>query len=175
MKRWIVLLLVLGLTSFAACNDDDNSTNPNDNDNNHNTHNGTITARVTGDYTLNFACTTGYGLALNEVQGQGTGSMHIQGPFTVGGDTYLIDIQIYENPGTGTFEFVFPPVNAVGSIGKNSTGNFSESGSVTVTEATSSRLKGTFSFTAFRIEQGIGKVTVTVSNGTFDVPVILEG
>lgn len=172
MKRWIVLLMVLTLASFVACSDDDNPSRTNDDDN---THDGTITATVTGDYTLDFACTTGYGLALHEVPGEGSGSMHIQGPFTVGSDTYMIDIQIYHNPGTGTFDFAFPPVDAVGSIGKNNTGNFSESGSVTVTEASSSRLKGTFSFTAFRMEQGIGKVTVTVTNGTFDVPVIMEG
>lgn len=60
------------------------------------------------------------------------------------------------------------------SVAENSIGNFSESGGVTFTQISASRMAGTFSFTAFRMV-GVGeKVTVTVTEGTFDVPVILD-
>jgi hypothetical protein len=170
MRRWIGWIGVLTLLTLAAsggCGSSTTTPPPGQ------THNGTISANIGGDFSLTFNCTTAYGLVVAPDAGEGTpGSMHIQGPVTQGGDTYLLDIQVYHDPATGTYVLDFPPVDGVGSIARNSTGNVSETGSVTFTQVSSTRLAGTFSFTAFRMV-GVGeKVTVTVTDGTFDVPVI---
>jgi hypothetical protein len=171
MKRWIVLLAMLGLIVTVGCGDNKKDpTVPDDNSD----YDGTISATIAGDLSLDFNCTTAYGLA-EAGAGGATGSMHIQGIVTQGTDEYMIDIQVYHDPATGTYQLDFPPVDGVGTVAKNNTGNISESGSVTFTQVSSSHLVGTFSFTAFRIVEGVGKVTVTVTDGTFNVPVITIG
>jgi hypothetical protein len=171
MKRWIGLVVMLCVMLFSGCKDEKkDDSNPAGNGN---THDGTLNASISGDFTLNFQCSAAYSIQGTGNAGQGTtGVMHIQGSMTQGSDTYMIDIQVYHDPATGTYQFAFPPVDGIGSVSKNSTMNFSESGSVTFTQVSSSRMAGTFSFTAFRMIDVGQKATVNVANGTFDVPVI---
>jgi hypothetical protein len=173
MKRWISLAVVLCMILFIGCKKDSNdNSNPAGNGNG-TTHDGTISATISGDISVNFQCSAAYGIQGTGDAGQGTsGVMQFQGTMTQGSDTYMIDIQVYHDPATGTYQFAFPPVDAVGTIAKNSTGNFSESGSVTFTQVSASRMAGTFSFTAFRMTNEGQKVTVNVASGTFNVPVI---
>ncbi|MBM3317035.1 MAG: hypothetical protein FJY75_04200 [Candidatus Eisenbacteria bacterium] len=169
MKRWIGLLVLVGLVAVLGCNDDKKSTTPDGDDNGN--YDGTITATITGDLELDFSCSTAYGIA-EAGQGGAAGLMQIQGIVMQGADEYMIDIQVYRDPATGTYDLAFPPVDGVGSVAKNDTGNFSESGSVTFTQVGSGKLAGTFEFVAFRVI-GVGEmVTTTVADGTFDVPVI---
>jgi hypothetical protein len=165
MKKLIGMIVIVGLAVFIGCGEKEksNPTGPGV------THNGTIHATVGGDYTLTFNCTTAYCVA-----DQGTsGSMHVQGEVTVGSDTYQIDIHISQEPSTGTWGLTFPSADYA-TIAKSNTGNFSESGSVTVTQASTSKVVGTFDFVAWRVEgDPVVKKTVTVSSGTFDVPIIL--
>lgn len=171
MKRWIGLLAVLGLVFFGGCNDDKDPTGSNGDDNHNGNYDGTITATLAGDLSLDFNCSTAYGLQTTG-EGKTTGLMQIQGIVTQGSDEYMIDIQVYHDPATGTYQFEFPPVAAVATVAKNNVGNFSEVGSVTFTQVSATRMAGTFSFTAFRMV-GVGqKVTVDVTDGVFDVPVI---
>ncbi len=168
MRRWLVLLALLGSTMIIGCGDDDGPNDPAGP-----VHDGTIDAAITGDLTLDFHCTTAYGLS---VQGEGgaPGLMQIQGIITQGSDEYMIDIQVYHDPEPGTYGFAFPPEGAVASIAKNNVASMSNSGSVTFTEVSSDRLAGTFSCTAFHMV-GVGvEFNIEVTGGTFDVPVIYE-
>jgi hypothetical protein len=172
MKRWIGLLALLGLVAFVGCGGDEGTPSPTGPTGQ--THDGTINATIDGDLVLNFRCTTAYGLQGTGGQGT-TGSMHVQGIVSQGADSYMIDIQVFHDPAVGTYQLAFPAEDGIATVAKNNVGNFSESGSVTVTQTSATRLAGTFSFTAFRMT-GVGqKVTVTVTEGTFDVPVILNG
>ena len=169
MKRWTMLFALLAVTLAVGCGDDD-GTGPGNGGNG--VVDGTLNATVTGDYEVSFRCTAAYGVQLEAAAG-GQGTMQVQGSVVQGADTYMISIQVYRDAATGTYDLSFPPVEGVGTISKNNVGNFSESGTVTFTQVSSSRMKGTFSFTAFRIV-GVGdKRTVTLTEGTFDVPVIL--
>jgi len=168
--KWLTSAVLFGLL-FLSCSDDKDDSNPTGPG--ANIKNGTLTATISGDFTLNFQSNAAYGLQATANATQGiTGMMHIQGAMSQGADAYLIDIQIYHDPATGTYSLAFPPVDAVGTVTKNNSGSFSKSGSVTLTTVSSTRMKGTFSFTAFRMT-GVGQeVTTTVSSGVFDVPVI---
>jgi len=170
MNRLISIAVIISLTLFFGCSEDkkDNSnpTGPGG------ANTGTINASISGDFASNFQCTTAYGLQGTANASQGTGgSMHIQGTVT-GSDTIMIDIQIYHDPATGTYDLAFPPVDGVGIVSKNNEMNFSESGTATFSQVSSSRMSGTFNFTAFRMTDVGQKVTVTVTSGSFDVPVI---
>jgi hypothetical protein len=158
MKKLIGMILIIGLFVFIGCgNKKSNSTGPGV------IHNGRIHTNVSGNYNLTFNCTTAYCVAT-----QGTNrSMDIQGFVTSGADTFSITINISDAPTSGTWTLGFPAENW-GVIEKNNTMNYSESGSVTVTGASSSKVVGTFNFEAF----GMGGTTVTVSDGTFNAPII---
>jgi hypothetical protein len=169
-KMFLFLISIAMLFSIVGCNDDDDK-NPAGPGNNK--YDGTLNATVSGDFNLNFQCKTAYGLIVKPANGQ-SGSMHIQGSVTQGSDTYLIDIQVYHDAATGTYDMTFPMQTGqgLGTISKNSVGNVSESGSITFTQVNDSHMVGTFEFTAWRME-GVGqKVTVVVSSGSFNVPVI---
>jgi hypothetical protein len=169
MKRLIALFALLSLACFIGCSDNDKS--PTDNGDQTPEYDGTLTASVTGDLGLEFDCSEAYGLA---VPGEGgdTGLMQIQGTITQSGHEYMIDIQVYHDPATDTFDFVFPPADCVASIAEDNTGNFSNAGSVTFTTVSADRLVGTFSFHAFRALGGGGLSSIDVADGSFDVPVI---
>jgi hypothetical protein len=171
MKRWLCSLALLSLIVIVGCKDESNPTGPNNN-----THNGTITATLSGDYSVAFNCSAAYAVVSAGDEGQGIpGSIDIQGSVTVGSDTYMISIHISANTSTGTWDLVFATENW-GSIAKNNTLNFSKSGSISITQASSSKLQGTFNFAAFRMEQSNGSVverTVNVASGTFNVPIIV--
>jgi len=169
MKRWMLLLALLGAMALVNCNDDDNGpTDPNGDE-----YDGTISATVTGDLELEFNCTTAYGLLVPGDGGLRTnGLMQIQGVVTEGQDEYMIDIQVYHDPATGTYALAFPPVEGVATIAQNDIGNFSDEGSVTFTQVSSTRMKGTFSFHAFRVVSPGVLTSIDVEDGTFDVPVI---
>ncbi|MBM3285848.1 MAG: hypothetical protein FJY88_00635 [Candidatus Eisenbacteria bacterium] len=171
MRRWIGLLAVLCLTTLVSCGDDDKKSTTGPGDQNQE-HDGTITAAITGDFQLDFTCADAYGLKVEPQEGL-PGSMHIQGDVTLGSDQYMIDIQVYHDPATGTFDLTFPPVDGVGSIIKNSRIHYSETGSVTISQVSASRMEGTFSFHAFSMVSPGQRVDVDVMEGTFDVPVIL--
>ena len=168
MRRWLVLFALLGSAMIIGCSDDDGPNNPGDP-----VHDGTLDATIAGDLTLDFHCTTAYGLS---VQGGGgpSGLMQIQGICTVGSDEYMIDIQVYHDPEPGLYGFAFPFVDAVASIAKNNVASVSNSGSVTFSEVSSDRLAGTFSCTAFHLVEPGVEFNITVTDGTFDVPVIYE-
>lgn len=170
MKRtkWLTITAVMSIL-LMGCDKDDNPLDPGTN-----LKNGTLTASISGDLTLNFQCSAAYGLQSKSDAGQGiTGLMHIQGLVTQGSDEYMIDIQVYHDPATGTYQLEFPPVEGVATVTKNNTGNISKSGSVTFTQVSETRMAGTFSFTAFRMVSVGVEATVTVTSGTFNVPVIL--
>jgi hypothetical protein len=167
MKKSIGMIAIVCLAVFIGCGDKKKS-NPSGPGV---VHNGTIHATVSGDYNLTFNCTTAYCVA-----SKGTnGSMDVQGFVTSGSDTLSITINILSEPSTGTWALDFLSGNW-GAIEKDNTMNISESGSVTVTQATTSKVVGTFNFEAWRMEAGgtgVVRKTVNVSNGTFDVPIIL--
>jgi hypothetical protein len=166
MRRWIAPLALLAVTLTAGCGDD--STGPGDGDV---ILDGTLNATVAGDLGLTFRCTAAYGVQATESE-DGTGLMQVQGSVTQGADTYLISIQVSHDPATGTYNLAMG-TQGVAAITKNNVGNFAESGTVTFTQVSSSRMKGTFNFTAVRLV-GVGdQRTVTVTQGTFDVPVIV--
>lgn len=168
MRRSLALLVLLSMAFSIGCGDDKSPTG-----NGAPTYDGTITATIAGDLQLDFNCTTAYGLAVAGDTGQGTaGTMQIQGKVTEGADEYMIDIQVYHDPATGSFTLEFPPDDGVASVAKNNVGNFSDSGSIAFTEVSESRLVGTFSFHAFRVV-GVGQTaSIDVTDGSFDVPVI---
>lgn len=171
IRSGVVLLIVLSLA--LACGNDDKDKSPTTPGSG--TRNGTLTATLSGDINLNFNSNTAYGLQSQADAASGEpGLMQVQGVVNVGGVQYSIDIQIYRNPATGTFQLRFPPQDGVGSVLKNSDGYFSESGSVTFTQVSKTSMAGTFNFKAFKMV-GVGqKVTVDVTNGSFNVPVIYE-
>lgn len=93
---------------------------------------------------------------------------------TQGSDEYMIDIQVYHDPATGTYEFAFPPVDGVGSVIKNGFIHYSETGRVTFNQLSSTRMAGTFTFHAFRLANPGERVDLDVTEGVYDVPVILD-
>jgi hypothetical protein len=170
--QWIVIAAVTAML-LTGCGKDDNN-NPVIPGNN--LRNGTLTASISGDFTLNFQCHTAYGLQGTTNASQGIqGIMQVQGTVTQGSDTYLLDIQAYHDPATGTYQLAFPPVEGVATLTKNGVVNFSSSGSVTFTQVSATKMTGTFSFTAFHMDNAGQEVTITVASGTFDVPVIYSG
>lgn len=169
MPRWIALVALLALTFAAGCGDDSDPNGPGDGNS---LWDGTINANLAGEHTLNFRCTAGYGLQADDVEEGGL--MQVQGSVTQGSDVYMISIQVYHAPATGTYDLAFASQTGVGTVSKNNVGSFAESGTVTFTQVSSSRMKGTFSFTAFRMAAVGDQRTTTVTQGTFDVPVIFE-
>jgi hypothetical protein len=174
MKRtkWIVFAAMV-ILFLSGCSDDknDNPANPGAN-----LKNGTLAAAISGDFSLNFQCSAANGLQETGNASQGTtGIMHIQGIMAQGSDEYMIDIQVYHNPATGAYQLEFPSAVGAAIVSKNSDANFAKSGSVTFSQVSSTRMAGTFNFSAFRLDNAGKEITVTVSSGTFDVPVIYSG
>jgi hypothetical protein len=168
--RYLMASATAGMLLWGCGGNDKGPAGPGDG-----TYDGTLNATIRGDLNLDFRCSTAYGIKGTGDSGQGTtGSMHVQGVVTQGADEYMIDIQVYRDPATGTYQLTFPAVAGVATVIKNNVGNLSESGSVTFSQVSSTRLAGTFSFQAFRMASIGEKVTVTVTSGTFDVPVILS-
>jgi hypothetical protein len=168
MKIFKILLLISLAMIFClvSCNDN----NPTKGDTK---YDGTLNATISGDLNLSFQCKEAYGLIVKPAEGL-NGSMHIQGSVKQGSDTYMIDIQVYHDAAAGTYELSFPMSSGggVASVAKNNTGNFSESGSVTFTQVSSTRMAGTFEFTAWRVDNVGQKITTEVASGSFNVPVI---
>lgn len=164
--KLIAIPIMLSLI-LAGCKEKKNPTGPNDQTG------GKLNAVISGDFSLNFQSNDAIGLYDQADPGEGfEGGMQVQGSVKQGSDEYIIDIQVYRNPATGTYQFSFPPVDAVASISKNDLGYLSKSGSVTFTQVSKSRLAGTFNFTAIAVDDSGQSVTVTVASGTFDVPVM---
>jgi hypothetical protein len=170
--KWLIIITLMSML-LMSCGKKDNN-NPVGPGNN--LMNGTLTASISGDFTLNFQCHEAYGLQGITNASQGIqGIMQVQGTVTQGSDTYLLNIQAYHDPATSTFQLAFPPVEGVATLTKNGVANFSSSGSVTFTQVSGTKMTGTFSFTAFHMDNAGQEVTITVASGTFDVPVIYSG
>lgn len=168
--RILTLIFTLAFFCFVVSGCFDNDKNPTGVDNK---KNGKLNATLSGDINLNFQCNEAFGLQAIGNASEGTsGLMQIQGTIKQGSDEIGIDIQVYHDPATGTYQLFFPPQEGVGTVIKNNESYISKSGSIAFTEVNKNRMVGTFSFTAFRMI-GVGQeVTVTVTSGSFDVPVI---
>jgi len=164
--KLIAIPIILSLM-LAGCKEKKNPTGPNDQTG------GKLNAVISGNFSLNFQSNNAIGLYDPADPSEGfEGAMQVQGSVKQGSDEYIIDIQVYRNPVTGTYQFSFPMVDAVASISKNELGYLSKSGSVTFTQVSKSRLVGTFNFTGISMDATGQEVTVTVASGTFDVPVL---
>ena len=154
--------LFLTTLAFAACDDD--GTGPGDiGDGNGDDQIGEFTASISGD--VSESATGGTFFSVDE---SGSWGIFLGGEETDDSAVWLFGEG--GRPGTGTHTFdVDTDLGAFYVHGATGTAYFADAGTVTVTQSSTTRVTGSFQFTASDIEGG----TVTVS-GSFNAPNLAE-
>ena len=168
VKMLLIILCAVSLIGFGAC-EKSGTTDPNG-DNPANPANNSLTVTISGDFALNFVAVASASVVSSQ-------DMGFSGTVTIGTTTYSITIVINNAPGTGTFPFTDagasqPAGQAQGNIGISDTGTgigayWIETGTITVSDISATRLQGSFNFTATGGPTGTG--TITGTGGQFDL------
>lgn len=185
-----VLIVALLSTAFIACNkgdDDDNTPTPPGGGGGTACDNCSFSANVAEASVSSYSATTAKAVWTKQSMGGGT-----QYTFYVAGEDKtnkrMLHFFLYESTEhkTGTYQIKFSNSNQgiyienynasgeKGWLAPGPTSDLEESfGTVTITDITATRAKGTFSFTAY--ENVTHATTRTVTSGSFDVPLTKQG
>lgn len=164
MLKFAALATVIGMT-FMACNDKkENNNNPLGPDFN----NGELKATISGSLSLNFNASVATANVADE-------DFEIAGSMMSGSSMYTLNLVVLRAPGEFTMGLKDPADTDIGeasagfivSAASGGSSYYSISGTITVTSASSTRLTGSFQFTAVN-DTGS---QITVAQGTFDVPI----
>lgn len=170
VQKYLVMAVIAGLI-LTGCGDDKDDNNPvgPSGSNGSNATAGTLKATISGNLSLNFSSS----LAVAHVADE---DFQITGSMMSGNSLYTLSLVVLKAPGQFTIALINPSDadNGDASAGftlsaETGAGSYySISGTLTVTSASSTRLKGTFQFTAVNDADGS---QITVAQGTFDVPI----
>ncbi len=167
-----VFLFLIALAVMINCKNkkkDNNLIGPNGN-----TNNGSMSATVSGEYNLSLQSSTAAGVT-------DVSMMSALSDFSQGTTNYSLTIMVYSAVKTGTFDVVFVGgdfTNKATCLFQAQIGNdtaskrsfWGYSGTITISEASNTHLKGTFQFAAR--ENIPGSPEIAVTNGSFDVPAV---
>jgi hypothetical protein len=169
-SRFAVAAAVLTIVTFSGCGGGDSGTNPGPGPGN--SADGDMTAKVNGQ------SWTGGDLAVYATGVPGVpGGLGIGGTQTISGASVRsITLTLYNIHGPGTYPLgVVPPVfggfaSFSDASGVWMTGNTGTAGTITFTTLSTTRVAGTFQFTAIPVAGGGGVGTKEITDGAFDLP-----
>lgn len=159
-KSWMMAVLLIGILAVAGCGDDDDPASPTGGGNGGGGGNASVTASINGEA---FTAVVAQAVNNNGIIGVGSSTENAEttigfGWIDTGAPTYSIE------PGSAATGTVIT-VGGSGWQARDDDG----SGTINVTTLTSTRVAGTFSFTAVRYTGTETPIETVVTNGKFDV------